>query len=102
MVTQEQKIEIDKFNVFIDIIEEITLFQKAFIKDVYYWDLKAGVYKYLEHFIEEKYSEILTLDEIRDEIQELITLGYIQKEVKRTIYNGKYSSYIIIKLIKQI
>ena len=85
-----------KFNISVDNLDEqITLFQIAFLKEVYYHSTINGEFRFIKSFFCEKYHEILDCEGIMIEINDLIERGYVIKKNKRTIYNAKFTTYVI-------
>lgn len=78
--------------------DDITLFQKDFIKYIYFITVVIGKYKHNADAINTKYEAILTKKEISEEIDLLIAGGYISKTLKKTIVNGRYSTIVYLEL----
>jgi len=99
-MNQLEKIKLEHFNAEVDKLEEegLSLFQIAILKDVNWFTEKYGHYKYFKQYVAEKYKTIDTPTNLYKEIEALIKDGYLIKEVKRTIYDGKFITRIILKL----
>jgi hypothetical protein len=72
---------------------DLTLFQKAFLKDINYFNDTKGQYKFIQKYVVDKYNRILNEDELVDEVNYLINAEYIDVRVKKSIYNGKYVTF---------
>ena len=76
--------------------DNLTLFQIALLKEIKYFQETYGNFKFLKQHYITKYGEILSEKEILSEIDELIDKGFLVKELKKTIFNAKYSTQIIL------
>jgi len=77
----------------------LSLFQIAFIKDVYYFQTYNGEYKYNENYVIDKYKNIGTKEELLLEINNLLDNSILDCRIKRTIYNGNFITIKTLKLI---
>jgi hypothetical protein len=92
-----EELEIIKFNNFVDKLDDVcglTLFQIAFIKEVKYFNEIQGSFKFIKTHYVKKYEEVITEKQMQIDIDELLTLGLVRKDIKKTIYNGKFSTII--------
>lgn len=97
MEREQIELEVIKFNNFVDELEDVcglTLFQIAFIKDVKYFNDIQGSFKFFKSYYVNKYEEVITEKQMIIEIDELMFLGLVRKDSKKTIYNGKFVTTI--------
>lgn len=104
-MTQEQQSRINAFGKFADTLEEdlkLTLFQIAFLKEIFFFNEMKGEFFYNKIHTANKYSEILTPEEIEGEILDLLSLGVIKEKTKKTIFNAKFitNKYFIINVFE--
>lgn len=69
---------------------EITLFQHSFLCYIYFFITKYGKYEYNRKNVENLYSETMTPEQIKEEIDDLVQRKWVAKESKKVIYDGKY------------
>jgi len=95
-LTIEQQQDLNELYQLVDTFEKefnLTLFQIAFLKDVYFYTQIKGEFRYYKKFFEEKYKEVITPKQMEKEINQLVG-SFINKEIKKTIVNGKYSTIV--------
>lgn len=87
----------DKLDKMTDIL---SLFQIAFLKDVSYINSRDGDfgYKYLRMYIADKYKAIDTPTNLHNEVEDLVSRNFINKELSRSIYNGKFITNVYFNL----
>lgn len=91
--------EIKEISKLIDETElELTPLQRALLSDVNYFNETKGEFVYMESYLEDKYVDVLEGSTIEDEFNQLIELGYVDKYVKRRIYNGKFVTITLLSL----
>lgn len=95
MKTHKSTIKIlNIINEMIDDNTNISLLQKALIKDIIYFNETTGYYSFYKRTVVNKYKEIANENELMKQLKELETEGYITKDIKKTIFNGKFSTKI--------
>ncbi len=84
----------------LDNYPNLNLFQKAFVKEIYYWTNKTGKFDFIKSHYIKKYSEVISEADMLIDIYDLEKYEYIIKNIKKTIHNGKYISLISYQINK--
>ena len=85
--------EVRVLYVAIDDLEKLSLFQRAILKDIHYYNRYKGEYKFIKDYTIEKYKEVINAGDLINEINELIENEVINVKSKKSIYNGKFVTY---------
>jgi hypothetical protein len=90
--------EVKVINIAIDNLDGLTLFQRAILKDIHYFNRYKGEYKFIKTFIIDKYTEVISAEDLIIEVNALAEAGAILTDLKKTIHNGKFVTNKIFKL----
>jgi hypothetical protein len=99
-LNKEEFLELKDFKRKVDLMSELNLFQKAFIKDIKFFILRDGSYNFIPLVVHRYYKEILSPNEIDEQINNLIECGYLSKNINKTIFNGKWATLIELEINK--
>lgn len=76
--------------------QQLTAFQEDFINDIVYFTRTKGAYQFYKTSVDKQYEDYLTPEQITKEIQELIDGGLIEKSSKKVLYNGRFSTRVVL------
>ena len=76
-------------------------FQLAFLHDVLYMKAAKGEYVFLPQYVKKRYEQVADDFNIIDEIARLEGI-YFDREIKKRIINGRWSSWIILTPRKEL
>ena len=92
------KDELKIMNAKIDNLEELTLFQRALLKDIHYFNMYQGKYIFIRKFIFDKYKNVIGEDEILTDVFKLESKKIIDVQKKKTIYNGNFRTETLMEI----
>ena len=82
------------FELYLQTQGDLSILQRTLLLTIFYFDNLQGYYVYYKSNIEKEYSELHSPKEIKEAIDGLIKDGWITKEVKKVIWNDRYSTQI--------
>lgn len=86
------------FDLYISNIKEFTILERSLLSSINYFIFTNGSYTLHKTSLYKKYESVHTPKEIDSTIKKLIDEGWLNKETKLIVYNGRYSKQLTLNI----